>query len=104
MTRSPTEVPGGTMNRSHAHRSRLFAGIVSVVLAALTFSAIHAQDAPTVVAVPTPGSNALIIDPSGYALYTWDGDGPGVSNCVDDCSASWLPYTIEGAPTAPTGL
>jgi predicted lipoprotein with Yx(FWY)xxD motif len=35
------------------------------------------------------------------ALYTYDGDAPGVSNCDGDCAATWKPALLE--PGTPLG-
>lgn len=40
-------------------------------------------------ATSEPGS--LLVGPTGMTLYTFDADGPGVSNCTGGCLASWPP-------------
>ena len=34
---------------------------------------------------------------NGMALYTYDADAPGVSNCTGECAAKWPPYTVPSA-------
>jgi len=44
----------------------------------------------------------IFTDAQGRALYTYDGDLPGVSTCNDACARRWPPATAE-AGAKPTG-
>lgn len=49
------------------------------------------------------GTNEFIdavIDKSGFALYTFDNDTAGVSNCFDGCLDSWPPLLASSTDTA----
>jgi predicted lipoprotein with Yx(FWY)xxD motif len=46
-----------------------------------------------------------LADPSGKALYTYDKDASGISNCTGSCLASWPAYVDKGATTGlPAGV
>jgi predicted lipoprotein with Yx(FWY)xxD motif len=34
---------------------------------------------------------------NGMTVYTYDGDGNGVSNCTGSCADTWPPYTVSSA-------
>jgi predicted lipoprotein with Yx(FWY)xxD motif len=38
---------------------------------------------------------SFLVDPEGFTLYRFNPDEPGVSNCTDQCAASWPPLLIE---------
>lgn len=38
-------------------------------------------------------------DTKGMALYTYDNDTSGVSNCYDGCAVAWPPYLVSTTPT-----
>jgi predicted lipoprotein with Yx(FWY)xxD motif len=38
-----------------------------------------------------------LADPDGKALYTYDADSKGVSNCTDACLAAWPAYVAKGS-------
>jgi len=79
--------------------------IVAAMVATFPVStAALAQEAPTVALVPSDTYGTLLTDPSGWTLYTWDGDAEGASNCYGDCAAVWPPYTIDGDLVPPDGL
>ncbi len=41
---------------------------------------------------------AFVMNRNHYSLYTYDGDGVGVSNCYDACAEIWPPTIVpEGA-------
>jgi len=40
-----------------------------------------------------------LTDPSGKALYTYNADTSGVSNCTGSCLAAWPAYVDSGATT-----
>ncbi|MBI4973845.1 hypothetical protein HZC27_04515 [Candidatus Roizmanbacteria bacterium] len=40
-------------------------------------------------------------DVRGMALYIFDKDKPGISNCYDKCAIAWPPY-VNGATAGPT--
>jgi|SRR6185369_3131263 len=39
---------------------------------------------------------AYATDPKGMALYTFDKDSAGKSNCTGDCAVKWPPYVVTG--------
>lgn len=46
-----------------------------------------------------------LADPSGKALYTYNADTKGVSNCTDSCLAAWPAYVDKGSTAnLPTGV
>lgn len=47
---------------------------------------------------------AHLVDGAGLTLYLFDNDEPGVSNCTDDCLASWPPLTVDGDPAVGDGV
>jgi predicted lipoprotein with Yx(FWY)xxD motif len=54
----------------------------------------------TTVATADGGLGTHLVDGEGRTLYLFTLDGPGVSNCDDDCLASWPPLLTDGAPAA----
>src|SRR5438105_4976653 len=82
------------------------AGAVAVLLAfALTGagSTAFAQDA-TVALVPNATFGTIVTDASGWTLYTWDGDSPGVSNCTDACAGAWPAFSSDNDLVQPAAL
>lgn len=46
-----------------------------------------------------------LADPSGKALYTYNADSKGVSNCTGSCLANWPAYVDSGSTTnLPAGV
>ncbi len=46
-----------------------------------------------------------LADPSNKALYTYNGDTSGVSNCTGSCITAWPAYVDKGATTGlPSGV
>lgn len=46
-----------------------------------------------------------LADPSGKALYTYNSDSSGVSNCTGSCLAAWPAYQDKGSTTnLPAGV
>lgn len=41
----------------------------------------------------------LLVNKSGYSVYTRDGDDPGKSNCYDECPAEWTPVPAPASVT-----
>jgi len=104
--------------------------VVLTVFALVLGACASATPAPTVTAVPAPTAvptalpntgptqsqvimvsqqpvlGNLLTDTKGMALYIFKKDAPGVSNCYDQCAASWPPLTVaNGAtPTAASGF
>ena len=59
----------------------------------------------TVVIGTTNGPvGTYLTDADGRALYLWDGDGKGKSNCSGTCATSWPPLTSDGTPTTSDGV
>jgi len=63
----------------------------------------YAQDA-TVALMPNPTLGTLLTDASGWTVYTWDGDSPGVSNCFDACANAWPAFTSDVDIVQPDGI
>jgi predicted lipoprotein with Yx(FWY)xxD motif len=75
-----------------------------------TSKAATSTNAPAVnnaVLITKTNSNVgqYLADPSGKALYTYNGDTSGVSNCTGSCLASWPAYVDKGSTTGlPAGV
>ncbi|WP_134727014.1 COG4315 family predicted lipoprotein [Paracoccus luteus] len=54
---------------------------------------------PGVVRINTP-SGQVYADARGMALYVFDKDEPGKSNCDGDCAAKWPPLVAPAGSTA----
>jgi plastocyanin/predicted lipoprotein with Yx(FWY)xxD motif len=64
-----------------------------------------ASQGPTVVLIARPElGGSLVADPSGWTLYTWDGDAPSESYCYDLCAVAWPPFLLMGELIAPDDL
>ena len=46
-------------------------------------------------AEPPKTQNGHFVDSTGAALYTFDKDTPGKSNCADKCAQNWPPALAE---------
>ncbi len=46
-----------------------------------------------------PNIGAYLANPSGYAVYTYNSDKPGISNCTGSCLALWPAYQDTGKTT-----
>ncbi len=46
---------------------------------------------PPAFTVVMVGSGRMLVNYSGFSVYSWDGDGPDKSNCTGACLESWLP-------------
>jgi predicted lipoprotein with Yx(FWY)xxD motif len=46
------------------------------------------------------GGKEVLTDAKGMTLYTFDKDGPGVSNCYDKCAVNWPPAMADAAAAA----
>ena len=87
------------------NRTFVKAGTALTILTAATTAAIAA--APP----PTPADIAVMQEGSGYklktsgtsmALYTFDHDADGKSNCIDACAKAWPPV-LASANAKPVG-
>lgn len=48
---------------------------------------------------------SYLADPSGKALYTYNADSKGVSNCTGSCLAAWPAYVAKGSTAnLPSGV
>ena len=96
------------LHRRYAHAIpwlRTVGALALLMAMALTGAAAPVQaQAPTVALVPNASYGVLLTDPSGWSLYTWDGDAEGVSNCYDACAQVFSPYTIDTDLIAPDNL
>src|SRR5882724_7196074 len=45
-----------------------------------------------------------LADPNGKALYTYNGDTSGVSNCTGTCLANWPAYQATSTTNLPAGV
>lgn len=53
----------------------------------------------------SPTLGQYLTDPTGKALYTYNADTNGVSNCTGSCLAAWPPYTLHGSTSnLPAGI
>ncbi len=89
---------------------------ITLLIAALAIGAVACgDDAPIVIEKPptdilVDDSNMVIVsagflaDSDGNTLYVFDDDEDGVSNCIDECTNSWLPFTVDGDPEAGDGV
>lgn len=48
-------------------------------------------------------SGRLLVNKERYSVYTWDGDGPNVSNCYKKCLAEWTPVSAPQVVTERDG-
>jgi predicted lipoprotein with Yx(FWY)xxD motif len=46
-------------------------------------------------AEPAMVENGMLVDSKGMALYTYDQDAMGKSNCYGQCAENWPPLTAE---------
>ena len=66
--------------------------------------------AGSTVTISTGESNEgeILFDDNGQALYIYTPDADRAENspptCVDDCATAWPPVTVEGEPTAGSGV
>lgn len=55
--------------------------------------------APSALAAPASEAESamgtILVDADGMALYTFDKDEAGVSNCYDKCAENWPPLAVE---------
>lgn len=62
----------------------------------LTLSILLATSAAALAAEPAmvaeAGGGKIYTDAKGMALYTFDKDEPGKSNCYDNCARNWPPF------------
>ena len=42
----------------------------------------------------------MLVDAKGMALYTYDKDATGVSNCTGQCAQNWPPLLAEAGAKA----
>lgn len=57
-------------------------------------------DIPPGFEVISSTTGRLLVTESEYSVYSWEGDGPNVSNCVGECLNDWTPVR---APEITTG-
>lgn len=50
-------------------------------------------DVPPGFQVISSTTGRLLVNDEEYSVYKWDGDEPGVSNCVQDCLDNWTPVS-----------
>lgn len=65
------------------------------------------QSSPATVQVrSTDEFGDILVDADGMTLYRFDADteGSGESACTGDCLDAWPPLTVDGEPTAGSGL
>jgi predicted lipoprotein with Yx(FWY)xxD motif len=46
----------------------------------------------------------LLVDPEGMTVYSTEREAAGEIECVDDCSADWLPVAVSEEPVVPDEL
>lgn len=68
--------------------------IVSALLAGLATAPAFAEDyASGAIKTMDSAKGEILTDAKGMALYTFDKDAQGVSNCYGDCAVKWPPVT-----------
>ncbi len=75
-----------------------FTSIISTSLVTgllLTGSAIASSHGNDLVHTQKFQGVTYTMNQSHMALYTYDGDGEGVSNCYGDCAANWPPALLD---------
>jgi predicted lipoprotein with Yx(FWY)xxD motif len=77
--------------------SRLSMGVAAALLA---LSSANAFSAPAMQAESATGP--ILVDSKGMALYTYDKDEAGMTNCYDKCATNWPPLMAEEG-AAPEG-
>jgi predicted lipoprotein with Yx(FWY)xxD motif len=50
------------------------------------------------------GGSTYLTGASGRALYLWEADSAGKSNCSGACAGAWPPLTTKGTPVASSGV
>lgn len=75
---------------------------LALVLASVPVAIAQEDVAPTVLTRDDATLGSLLIDPSGWTLYTFTADGPESSACTGQCSALWPPLVADGEVIAPT--
>ena len=70
----------------------MFRNIVRIALLATLCTTAHAQT--------VAGKDGMLTDPAGRALYTFDKDSAGKSNCYDKCAALWPPFAAPAGAAA----
>ncbi len=87
---------------------RQLAAISSVsLLTACTAHAVHQSQGNTAsynpsIRMMTTDSGTVMSTPGGMALYTFDKDARGQSNCYGECAEYWPPY-LGNTASRPTG-
>jgi predicted lipoprotein with Yx(FWY)xxD motif len=105
-------------------KNLLIAVVVIVIVGAGGYAIFHKSNKPTATntnpatpsSVPAVNNSVLttktdsqlgqyLVDPSGQALYTYNADSSGVSNCTGSCLANWPAYQAKGSVTGlPAGI
>ncbi len=67
-------------------------GVVRVPLGPL-------PDIPPGFDVLSSSTGRLLVNDDQYSVYSWDGDEPNVSNCIEDCLNSWTPIRAPQVST-----
>ena len=58
----------------------------------------------TVMARSTEEYGDVLVDSEGMSLYLFTQDEGGESTCYGDCASAWPPLTVDGEPTAGSGV
>jgi predicted lipoprotein with Yx(FWY)xxD motif len=83
--------------------SRLgLAAVLAVLLASAP--AAYAQSTAPLAVHPAGSLGSILTDQAGRTLYLYTKDSPGISNCYDQCAASWPPLITQSEPALPDGL
>src|SRR4030042_2014444 len=59
----------------------------------------------SIITTQSGAKGSYLAGANGMALYTFDNDSVGVSNCTGSCAGLWPPYTTASVPASlPTGI
>lgn len=79
----------------------LVSALLAGSLAATAFAPALAEDyASGAIKTMDTAKGEILTDALGMALYTFDKDAPGVSNCDGDCAMKWPPVTAPAGAKA----
>ena len=75
----------------------------SILIAGLPAAALAAAPQPAPGHAATAAHGKILLDAKGRALYTYDKDAPGKSDCTLLCAAAWPPLMVQKGEKASAG-